>query len=88
MSREDRIAAALNEAFHPADVTVLDETHQHHGHSGWREAGETHYRVRVVSPAFAGVSRVARHRLVTDALTDEFSTGLHALAIEARAPGE
>ncbi|HUG61947.1 MAG TPA: BolA family protein, partial [Methylomirabilota bacterium] len=44
--------------------------------------------VRVVSPAFAGISRVARHRLVTDALADEFSTGLHALAIEARAPGE
>jgi BolA family transcriptional regulator, general stress-responsive regulator len=88
MSRKDRIAAALNEAFNPVVLDVRDESEQHFGHSGWREGGETHYRVRVVSAVFAGKSRLARHRLVTDALAGEFSSGLHALAIEARAPGE
>lgn len=88
MSRHDRIAAALKDAFHPAEVEVLDESERHHGHAGWREGGETHFRVRVVAEAFAGRSRVDRHRLVQDALKGEFASGLHALAIEARAPGE
>jgi BolA protein len=88
MSRQDRIAAALNEAFRPTQLTVTDDSQSHHGHSGWREGGETHYSVRVVSDAFVGKTRVARHRLVTDALAAEFAGGLHALAIEARAPGE
>jgi BolA protein len=88
MSRQDRIAVALNEAFRPTELTVTDDSQRHHGHSGWREGGETHYSVRVVSDAFVGKSRVARHRLVTDALAAEFAGGLHALAIEARAPGE
>jgi BolA protein len=88
MSRQDRIAAALNEAFRPTELTVTDDSQRHHGHSGWREGGETHYSVRVVSDAFTGKTRVARHRLVTDALAAEFAGGLHALAIEARAPGE
>jgi BolA protein len=87
-TRHDRIAAALKEALSPTVLEVLDESEQHHGHSGWREGGETHYRVRIVSPAFTGQSRVARHRMVTEALAAEFSGGMHALAIEARAPGE
>ncbi len=88
MSREDRMARALNEAFQPLELAVVDESERHHGHAGWREGGETHYRVRIVSDAFSGRGRVERHRMVTDALSAEFAGGLHALAIEARAPGE
>lgn len=88
MSREQRIAAALKEAFHPVELTITDDSERHHGHGGWREGGETHYRVRIVAEAFAGQTRVARHRMVTDALKAEFDGGLHALAISAQAPGE
>ena len=58
------------------------------GHGGWREGGETHFRIDIVSAAFAGKSRVERHRLVNDILSDAFRNGLHALAIQAKAPGE
>ena len=88
MSRADRIAAALNEALRPEALEVLDESERHHGHSGWREGGETHYRVRVVAEAFRGKTRIARHRMVMDLLSAEFAAGLHALAVEARVPGE
>lgn len=85
MSRADRIAAALNEALQPKSLTVIDESERHQGHAGWREGGETHYRIEVVSPAFAGKTRVAAHRMVNDLLKAEFDAGLHALAIVARA---
>jgi BolA protein len=88
MSRAERIAAALRGAFEAADVDVEDESAKHFGHAGARPGGETHYRVAVVSESFRGKSRVARHRLVNDALRSEFSSGLHALALELRAPGE
>ena len=68
--------------------TVTDESEQHHGHAGWREGGETHFRLDIVSEAFAGKSRVERHRLVNDILKGAFERGLHALAIQAKAPGE
>jgi BolA protein len=88
MSRADRIAAALNEALRPETLEIVDESERHHGHAGWREGGETHYRVRVVSEAFRGKTRVARHRMVMDLLSAEFTGGLHALAVEAKLPGE
>ena len=66
----------------------MDESHQHVGHAGWREGGETHFRLDIVSAAFAGKSRVERHRIVNDILSEAFRNGLHALAIKARAPGE
>ncbi|OYW98568.1 MAG: BolA family transcriptional regulator, partial [Bosea sp. 32-68-6] len=65
-----------------------DESHQHQGHGGWREGGETHFRVEIVSVAFAGKSRLERHRLVNGALAQELAESVHALAIAARAPGE
>ena len=64
------------------------ESHQHQGHGGWREGGETHFRVEIVSVAFAGKSRLERHRLVNGALAQELAESVHALAIAARAPGE
>jgi BolA protein len=88
MTQKDRITRALQERFAPAHLTVTDESHQHAGHAGWREGGETHFRLDIVSEAFSGKSRVERHRLVNEAMAEAFSTGLHALAIRARTPGE
>jgi BolA family transcriptional regulator, general stress-responsive regulator len=88
MTMKELIETRLREALEPTDLAVIDESHQHAGHAGWREGGETHYRIEVVSPLFAGKSRVERHRLVNETLVAAFDRGLHALAIRARAPGE
>ncbi|MCF8210590.1 MAG: BolA family transcriptional regulator [Rhodoferax sp.] len=74
----------LQERLDPLQLEVLDESHQHHGHAGANGTGfGTHFRVRIASHRFTGISRVARHRLVYDALQDFIAQGLHALAIEA-----
>ncbi|MGO4571893.1 BolA family protein [Microvirga sp. 2TAF3] len=88
MTLTDWITQELQGRLHPTELTVTDESEQHHGHAGWREGGETHFRIHIVSEAFSGKSRVDRHRLVNEALKGAFAKGLHALAIEARAPGE
>jgi BolA protein len=82
------ITQILQERLHPSQLTVTDESEQHRGHGGWREGGETHFRVYIVSEAFIGKSRVERHRLVNEVLKDAFDRGLHALAVQAKAPGE
>lgn len=89
MSQEriDRIEAALRGALEPVHLEIADESHRHRGHAGAAD-GRGHFRVTVVSARFAGVSRVARHRLVYDALDDELRDHIHALAIEARTPDE
>ncbi len=88
MPLQDWISATLRERLKPISLSVVDESHQHVGHGGWREGGETHFRLDIVSEAFAGKSRVERHRMVNEALSEAFRRGLHALAITARAPGE
>ena len=88
MSLKDLITRTLQERLAPTRLEVTDESHQHHGHAGWREGGETHFHIDIVSPAFEGKSRVERHRLVNESLGQAFQRGLHALAIRARAPGE
>jgi BolA protein len=88
MTMTEMIRQRLEERLRPIELEVTDESHQHHGHAGWREGGETHFRLDIVSPAFQGKSRVERHRLVNRSLTAAFDGGLHALAIKARAPGE
>ncbi len=89
MTVKDRIEATLTEALNPTTLAVLDESHQHAGHMGSRAGGETHFRVQVTSEAFAGKSRIDRHRMVNGLLAGELHPdGVHALAIEARAPGE
>ena len=88
MTLQRWITQALQERLHPAELTVRDESEQHHGHAGWREGGETHFRLYIVSDAFSGKSRVERHRLVNEVLKGAFDRGLHALAIQAKAPGE
>jgi BolA protein len=84
----ERIERKLRAELAPLSVTVTDDSHKHHGHAGWREGGETHFSVTVVSAAFAGKSRVERHRMINKALAEELAGGVHALAISARAPGE
>ena len=88
MTVRDRLIAVLTEALDPSSLQVVDESHLHKGHGGWRPEGETHMRVAIVSAAFAGKSRVERHRLVNHLAADELRQGLHALAIEAKAPDE
>ena len=87
-TRKSRIEAALLAELSPIQLNVVDDSERHRGHGGWREGGETHFSVEVVSQAFEGKSRVARQRLVMDALKTEFDTGLHALSVTTRTPGE
>ena len=88
VSVRSQIEKKLQAAFQPEMLRVLDESHLHAGHAGARPEGETHFRVTLVSPAFAGRSRVERHRMVNSALADELAGPVHALAVHARAPGE
>jgi len=87
MSAEERIRRTLTEAFRPVRVDVVDESDLHKGHAGHRPEGDTHFRIRVVAEAFRGKSRIEAHRMVNAALKGEFDRGMHALAIEAEAPG-
>ena len=82
------IADKLAAAFAPQSLDVEDESHRHEGHAGHRPGGQTHFRVEIVSEAFRGKSRIERHRMVNQTLAQELSSGVHALAIHASAPGE
>ncbi len=96
MSIQAAIEAKLTAAFVPERLAVVNESHLHAGHHHVEDGhvaefdgrGETHFRIRIVAPAFAGMGRVERHRAVNAALAAELKAGLHALAIEAAAPGE
>ncbi len=96
MSRQSRMETTLAEAFSPERLEVVNESHLHAGHHHLEDgheavfdgSGETHFRVRIVAPAFAGMSRIQRHQAVNAALAGELKGGLHALAIEPAAPGE
>jgi BolA protein len=85
--RAARIRAALA-PLDPVALDVVDDSAKHAGHAGARAGGQTHYNVLIVSPRFEGLNRVARHRLVNQALVAEFETGLHALSLVLKAPGE
>lgn len=76
----DEMRARLAE-LDPEVLEIIDESESHRGHSGFREGGESHFRVRMSSPVFNGLSRVARHRLVHEALGD-IVPRIHALALE------
>jgi BolA family transcriptional regulator, general stress-responsive regulator len=86
MSMREVMENKLRAAFSPVELTVVDESHRHAGHSGARPGGETHFAVFIVSTAFAGQSRVAIHRAINDVLKNEFAAGVHALAISAKSP--
>ena len=96
MSVKSDIEAKIEAAFSPESLTVIDESHLHAGHhhagsshhEGFDGTGETHFRVRIVAGAFEGMSRIDRQRAINKLLADELNASVHALAIEARAPGE
>ena len=87
MSMADTIHAKLTQQFAPLHLEVIDESASHQGHAGWREAGETHFRVRIATRDFDGLNRVAQHRAVMSALDAELKAGVHALAIEVLPSG-
>lgn len=86
MSVRDTIAEKLSVKFAPTHLEVIDESEKHRGHGGYREGGETHFRVRIASHLFTGQSRLAQHRAVMQALDAELKAGVHALAVEVVAP--
>jgi len=88
MSVTSTIHTKLTEAFQPVQLDVINESDLHAGHRNSPGTGESHFRVRIVSAAFAGKTRLARHRLVNDALAAELTDKIHALALELHAPEE
>lgn len=82
------LEARLREGLAPTSLRIEDQSSAHAGHAGARPGGETHFRVEIVAPAFMGLSRVARHRLVVQTVGDLMQTDIHALSISAVAPGE
>jgi BolA protein len=87
LDREARLRQRLESRFAPTFLHILDEGHQHLGHTGAAD-GRGHYRVKILSAAFRGLTPLARHRLVYAAVADLLETDIHALAIEALPPLE
>ena len=81
MRVEEEIRLRLTQAFSPQTIDVVDESEKHRGHAGYREGGQSHFQVHIVSEAFEGMSRIARHRSVHDALGKELMSRIHALAL-------
>lgn len=82
MPVREAIVAKLSDKFAPSHLEVIDESDRHRGHAGARPEGETHFRVRISSPALVGKSRIAQHRAIMETLDVEIKGGVHALAIE------
>jgi BolA protein len=78
----DEIRTRLTEAFAPRELDVVDDSESHRGHAGFREGGESHFNVRIRSDAFAGQTRIARHRAVHAALGPDLVRRIHALALD------
>jgi len=88
MRKADLIRERLENALSPLQIRILDKSAHHAGHIGAPDGGESHFYLEIVSRQFEGLSRVARHRLIYKALENAFDEGLHALQIDAKAPGE
>jgi len=88
VSVAETIRDKLTARFAPTRLVILDESHRHAGHAGARPEGETHFAVTMVSPAFAGLNRVARQRLVYETLAGELASGVHALSLTTLAADE
>ena len=89
-SRYDRIRGVLESRFSPVSLEIEDESAKHAGHAAQKgvSGGQTHYRVTMVSEAFAGMARLARSRAVHAALDAEFKSGLHALSLTLKTPAD
>ena len=81
MTMADAIARKLQDALSPREIEVRDVSHQHAGHAGWREGGETHFEVVMKADIFAGKSRVECHRMVNSILAEELASSVHALQL-------
>lgn len=88
MTVAQTIRGKLTAALAPTELEVEDESARHAGHAGARPGGESHFRVRIVSDAFAGATRIARHRQVYAILDEELAAGVHALALTTLTPEE
>ncbi|MFN7400872.1 MAG: BolA family protein [Alphaproteobacteria bacterium] len=86
MTSAIQIEYLLKAAFSPISLTVVDDSAKHAGHAGARPGGKTHFSIAIEAEAFRGKSRIEAHRMVYAALDGLFEQGLHALAIEVRAP--
>lgn len=84
----DTLERKLADAFAPDTLEVVDQSHLHKGHAGAPEGGESHFRVKIISAHFEGQNRVQRQRAVNAALKEELAGPVHALSIQALAPGE
>lgn len=82
MGMISKIETALNEAFSPKTLVVVDDSEKHRGHAGYQEGGESHFHVTIVAKEFSGMSRIARHRAVHTALGKEILDSIHALALD------
>jgi len=88
MRIETLIREKLAQAFAPAELQVVNDSHRHAGHHSSPGTGESHFSVTVVSEAFAGKSLLERHRMVNAALAEELAGRVHALAVNALTPEE
>ena len=89
MSQQSNIERKLKAALSPDRLEVINESHLHAGHQAHFDGtGESHFRIKIVSQTFAGKSRLERHRMINQLLAEEMKAAIHAMAIEAHAPGE
>lgn len=88
MAMTDVIRSKLEAALAPEVLDIEDQSERHRGHAGYREGGESHFHLTIVSGAFAGKGRVERQRLVHRALAEELKEQIHALSMSVKAPGE
>jgi BolA protein len=88
MSVAETIRHKLTERFTPTRLVIVDESHRHAGHAGARPEGETHFAVTLTSAAFSGLGRIARQRLVYEALKQELAASVHALSLTTLTPDE
>ncbi len=88
MSLTEQIKKKLEAALEPSFLEIINESDKHIGHAGYSESGESHFKIKVVSDRFAGCSRVQRQKMIYNILCIEIKDLIHALSIEAHAPGE
>lgn len=82
------IKRKLEKALEPSFIEIKDDSSKHKGHAGFKEGGETHFTIRIVSEKFAGLSKIQRHQLVYGILKEEMNNPIHALSLELRVRGE
>ena len=88
MTVADSIRAKLTQGLNPSRLEIVDDSGRHQGHAGAHPEGESHFSVTVVAEGFAGLARLARHRMVHTLLAEELATRIHALQLRTLAPSE